>query len=98
MRITLRSVGGFTGPAGPETFSVDLDALPTQKAAALRNLVEAARFFSLGPTFLKQAPRSWDFVHELSIEHGGRLTTVKFHDEAAPPELLALANAVRSAG
>jgi hypothetical protein len=98
MRITLRSVGGFTGPAGAETFSIDLDALPSQRAAALRDLVEAARFFSLGPTFLNQTPRSWDFVHELSIEHGGSLTTVKFHDQAAPPELLALADAVRSGG
>jgi hypothetical protein len=98
MRIMLRSVGGFTGPAGAENYSVDVDGLPSQEAAALRELVEAARFFSLGPTLLKQAPRSWDFVHELSIEHAGRLTTVKFHDEAAPPELLALADAVRSGG
>lgn len=87
MRISLRSVGGFTGPAGAKTRTLDVDSLPSDKASKVRRLVEASGFFSLPPKILKAAPASWDFIHHLEIEDGGRSHKVQFHKDAAPPAL-----------
>ncbi len=87
MRITLRSVGGFTGPAGAQTRTVDVDALPAEAAAKLRRLVEASKFFSLPPKIMKKAPQPWDFVHEIDVEDEGRTHGVQFHEDAAPEAL-----------
>jgi len=90
MRITLRSVGGFTGPAGAATRSLDLDALPSAEASRIRALVAAADFFALPSKLMKRAPQSWDFVHRLEIEEKGTTHVVQFHDDAASEPLRAL--------
>jgi hypothetical protein len=95
MRITLRSVGGFTGPAGASTHTVDLDELPAAEAHHLRDLVDACDFFALPPKLMKEAPQSWDFVHHLEVEDGGRRHAVQFHEESAPPALRDLLAAVK---
>ena len=94
MRMVLRSVGGFTGPAGAETRTVDLAAMPSAQALPLRALVQACDFFSLPATLLKPRPQSWDFVHTLQIQEDARSHTVRFHEEAAPPALQALTQAL----
>jgi len=97
MRITLRSVGGFTGPAGAKTRTVDVDSLPGEQASKVRRLVEASGFYSLPPKMMKAAPASWDFIHHLEIEDGGKVHKVQFHDDAAPPALRELKAEVEGA-
>jgi hypothetical protein len=94
MRIVKRSVGGFTGPAGADTRTLDVDALPADRAAEIRGLVTAAGFDSLPPKLLKTSPQPWDFVHSLEVEHEGRVHAVQYHDECAPEGLRRLADAV----
>lgn len=86
MRLSLQSVGGFTGPAGARTRSVDLDQVPPDEAAHLRALVQAADLARLPPTLMKQRPQPWDFVYTLTVDDGAR-HCVRFHCDAAPPPL-----------
>jgi hypothetical protein len=83
MRLSLHSVGGFTGPAGAQTRNVDVDRLPAADAARVRALVQALDPAHLPATLLKARPQSWDFTYTLQID--GR--EVRFHLDAAPPPL-----------
>ena len=94
MRMVLHSVGGFAGPAGAQSHSVDLDALPAAQASQLRDLVLACDFFSLPATLSKPQPQSWDFVHTLQIQDGAQSHTVRFHEDAAPAALQKLTQAL----
>jgi hypothetical protein len=86
MRLSLHSVGGFTGPAGAQTHSVDVDRLPAADAARVRALVQALDPAHLPATLLKSRPQSWDFTYTLTIVDGGE-QQVRFHLDAAPPPL-----------
>lgn len=86
MRLSLHSVGGFTGPAGAQTHSVDVDQLPAPDAARVRALVQALDPARLPATLLKARPQSWDFTYTLTIEDGAQ-RQVRFHLDAAPPSL-----------
>lgn len=86
MRLSLHSVGGFTGPAGAQTHSVDVDRLPAPDAARVRALVQALDVAHLPATLLKARPQSWDFTYTLTIEDGVE-RQVRFHLDAAPPPL-----------
>ena len=94
MKLVLRKWGGFTGKAGAEVHELDLDTLPPAEAERLRKLAEHAR--SLPAKLSKSAPQPWDFKHSLTIEDGGKSRTVEFHEDAATPELKALAAEVAS--
>ena len=83
MRLSLHSVGGFTGPAGAQTQSVDVDRLPARDAARVRALVQALDVEHLPATLLKGRPQSWDFTYTLTLD--GR--QVRFHLDAAPAAL-----------
>jgi hypothetical protein len=95
MKLSLQSVGGFTGPAGVRARSVDLDQLPPDEAAHLRALVQAADLAHLPPALLKPRPQPWDFVYTLTVENGAR-QCVRFHSDAAPPALRELADVLDS--
>ena len=90
-RLVLRSTGGFTGPAGAQTRTVDLAALPAAKAQHLQQLVQACNFTALPPRLAKAAPQSWDFDYTLEVQHGSQSHTVQFHLDEAPPALQKLA-------
>ncbi|KQQ39930.1 hypothetical protein ASF61_03700 [Duganella sp. Leaf126] len=87
---TLRCTGGFTGPAGAQTRSVDLAALPQDQAQQLEALLQSCDFFALPDRLGKPAPQSWDFLYDLQVEHGGHTHTVRYYRDAAPPPLQAL--------
>lgn len=88
MRLTLRSTGGgFVGPAGAQTRSVDLDRLPAARAAQLRGLLQTRDFVDLPPTLVKAHPQPWDFQYTLEVEDGGQTRSVRYHLDAAPPAL-----------
>jgi len=90
MRLSLHCVGGFTGPAGAQTRSVDVERLPAAAAARLRALVEALahELDTAGrpPTLLKPHPQPWDFTYTLTIDDGTP-RQVRFHVDAAPQPL-----------
>ena len=90
MKLSLRSVGGVTGPTGAVTRSVDVAALPHDRRAHASALLDAARPWNLPTQFLLAAPHSWDFLYTLTIEDGDRTHVVKLHLDAAPPTLRAV--------
>lgn len=90
MKLSLRSVGGFTGPIGSVTRSVEVAALPGERRAHVSALLDAARPFDLPTQFLLPSPRSWDFLYTLTVEDGGRTREIKLHLDAAPPSVRAL--------
>jgi len=88
MRLALHAVGGFTGPAGAQTRSVDVHALPAAARARLRALVAALDPGHLPPALLKPRPQPWDFTYTLTIDDdGGPARQVRFHIDAAPQPL-----------
>jgi len=101
MRLSLRSSGGFTGPAGAETRTVDTAVLAPADAQRLQALVEQLdqqmghqldhRLSPGAPpqSLLKARPQSWDFSYTLSIDNGAQ-RTIAFHLDAAPAPLKAL--------
>jgi hypothetical protein len=86
MRLILKCTGGFAGPAGAQTRTVDLTQLPADQASQLQQLLHASDFFALPPKLVKQAPKSWDFQYDLEVEDGGQAHCVRYHlDEASAP-------------
>ena len=96
LKVVLRRWGGFTGPAGAEEYSVNVDSLPPEEGQKLRELVDAAGFFTLPPKLMKPAPQSWDFQHAMQVEDEGRKHSVQFHSDAAPEALRRLAEEVEA--
>ncbi len=97
MRLTLKIVGGFTGPAAPETCSLDLESSSRGVATTLQGLVGASGFFDLPGRLLSERPAPWDFLHELTVEDGARRHTVVYHLGAAPEALQRLTHALTDA-
>jgi hypothetical protein len=83
MRVSLHCVGGFTGPAGAQTRSVDVDSLPAAERTRVQALVQALDVAGLPATLLKPRPQPWDFTYTLTVD--GR--QVRFHLDAAPAPL-----------
>jgi len=90
MRMTLRCTGGFAGPAGAQTRTIDLSQLPQDQASELQNMVMACDFFSLPDQLVKPEPKSWDFQYDLEVDEGEQAHSVRYHLDAAPPPLQAL--------
>lgn len=90
MHLTLQCKGGFTGPAGAQTRTVDLAQLPADQASEVQKLLQASDFFALHPKLLKPAPKSWDFEYDLKVDDGQQQHCVQYHLDAAPPALKAL--------
>ena len=90
MRMILRCSGGFTGPAGAQTRTVDLAQLPQDRASELEQMVQACDFFALPDKLVKDSPKSWDFQYDLEVDQGQQAHSVRYHLDAAPPPLKAL--------
>jgi hypothetical protein len=90
VRLTLTSTGGFTGPAGASTTTLDESSLAAPEAQRLRALVADLAGAAVPPVSKLARAQSWDFVHRLTIEDQGQPTTYQFHEGAAPPALRAL--------
>jgi hypothetical protein len=86
MRLILTCTGGFAGPAGAQTRTVDLTQLPQEQAGQLQQLLHASDFFALPAKLVKQVPKSWDFKYDLEVDDGdGQAHCVSYHlDEASP--------------
>ncbi len=90
MKLTLRSWGGFAGPAGAITRSVDLDTLADDRRRAAMALVAAAHPFDLPPKILLAAPHPWDFTYLLEIQDDARSTRIQMHLDAVDASLRTL--------
>ncbi|MQA39349.1 protealysin inhibitor emfourin [Rugamonas aquatica] len=89
-RLILKCTGGFTGPAGAQTRTVELSQLPQPKAQELEQLLTASCFFTLPETLTKAAPQSSDFLYDLKVDEGQQAHCVRYHLDAAPASLKAL--------
>ena len=91
-RLTLRCTGGFTGPAGAQTRTVDLSQLPPHQAQHWQQLLTACDFFALPEKVLKPAPQSSDFLYDLKVDQDQQAHCVRYHLDAAPAPLKELTN------
>ena len=90
MRMTLRCTGGFAGPAGAQTRTIDLAQLPHEQAEQMQQMVQACDFFALPEKLVKNEPKSWDFQYDLEVDEGRQAHTVHYHLDAVPEQLRAL--------
>src|SRR5690242_2206075 len=90
MKISLQSSGGFTGPAGAVTRTVDLDALPEEERRKAKTLVDAAHVFDRPARMKLASPRPWDFTHVLEVQDGARSHRIELHLDAVDAPLRAL--------
>jgi hypothetical protein len=86
MRLSLQSTGGFTGSAGAQTRTVDVDDLPASERTRVQALVQALDVAHLPATLLKPRPQPWDFTYTLKVDNG-MTRQVRFHLDAAPAPL-----------
>ena len=98
MKLSLRSSGGFTGPAGAITHTVDLDALPDARKQRGQALVAAAHLAGRPAQIFLPHPHPWDFRYLLEIEDAGRTQRIEFHLDAVDDPLRALARWLESDG
>ena len=87
MKLSLRSTGGFTGPAGATTRVLDLETLPDDRRRQGRALLEAAHVFDRPAKALLAAPHSWDFIYQLETNDGTRTHRIEFHLDAVDDSL-----------
>jgi hypothetical protein len=90
VRITLTSTGGFTGPAGASTTTLDDSSLTAPEAQRLRTLVASLAAAAVPPVRKLARAQPWDFVQRLTIEGEGPPAAYQFHEAAAPPALRAV--------
>jgi len=98
MKLSLRTWGGFTGPAGAVTRTVDMDALSEGPRRHALALIEAAHPFDRPDKLLLSAPRSWDFNHVLEVQDGARTKHLQLHLEAVDAPLRALVEWIERTG
>jgi hypothetical protein len=90
VKLSIRSIGGFAGPVGAVTRTIDLDALPDEARRIANKLVAAAHLFDRPAAMLLKAPKSWDFRHLVTIEDGARSHSIELHLDAVDAPLRAL--------
>lgn len=93
MKVSLEVTGGFAGPAGKQRVEMDTDTaqLSPSETARLTDLLERLPAETWSKRFVAPHPKSWDFLHVLSLEDGHGPRSVTFHLGQGPQELTALA-------
>jgi hypothetical protein len=78
MKLSLRTQGGITGPAGAVVREVDTDQLPeASRKEALRLLAEA-KLFERPAKALLASPRPEDFRHQLHVADDDKRHQIDF--------------------
>ena len=95
MQITFKTSGGiayFPGLAAGKT--VDVDALPQERQAEVRRLLESAKLFDL-PARAAAKPGAADYqTYTITVSDGDRHKTVAINDPV-PPDLAPLVELLR---
>jgi hypothetical protein len=98
MRIRFEETGGmafFPGLNQPVT--LDSDQMIEEEAGKLRQLVDAARFFSLPASIGSPQPGAADYKqYSITIEDGDKSHTVRLIDPVTDADLSALLNFIRT--
>jgi len=97
MKIKLEVTGGFTGKAGAQTIEEDTDCLDPAIAAQIDHALKLLPDQTWGQSYLSPHPKSWDFLHKLTIidTHGEK--TAQFHSGVGPTGLTRIAELLTSA-
>jgi hypothetical protein len=83
MRVQFTRAGGFAGM--PLSVTIDADTLPPADSQHLRELVEAADFFSLPARLTAPVPGADRFRYAVAIETRERRHAVEIHEAMMPP-------------
>jgi hypothetical protein len=94
MRIHFERKGGFTNI--PLTTTVDVDQLPHAEADRLRQIIDAANFFSLPPQITAPTPLPDRFHYILTVETPEQTHKVSVDETAASPTLRSLIETLSS--
>ncbi len=81
-RVEFRREGGFAGI--PLTAELDAGSLPPDEAAALRELLDSADFFSLPAVIVPPRAGADQFQYVITVEADGQRHTVRTTDPAPP--------------
>ena len=93
MKISYRRTGGFAGMV--MSFDLTTEALPSEEADELRDLVDTADFFSLPEVIPSDMPGADQFQYRLTVELEEQQHTVEVGDAAVPENLWPLLNKIR---
>jgi hypothetical protein len=85
MKIDYERTGGFAGMRTTATF--DLDAMPPDDAARIRELLDTAHFDQLPERIESQSAVADQFTHKITVTSGGAVHTVTTGDSSTPPAL-----------
>jgi len=95
MRVHFKRSGGFAGM--PLSVTVDVDTLAPADSQHLRDLIDAASFFSLPARLTAPVPGGDRFHYTLAIETAERQHAVEIHEAATPPAVRPLLEWLTSA-
>ncbi len=95
MRVHFERSGGFAGM--PLSVTVDADTLPPADSQHLRDLVDAAGFFSLPARLTSAVPGGDRFKYAVAIQTPEREHAVEMHEAVVPPAVRPLLEWLTSA-
>ncbi len=95
MRVHFKRSGGLAGM--PLSVTVDADTLPPADSQHLRELVDAAGFFSLPARLTAAVPGGDRFQYSLAIQTPEQQHAVEMHEAAVPPAVRPLLEWLTSA-
>jgi hypothetical protein len=96
MKVKLEVTGGFTGKAGAQTIEEDTDRLDPATATQIGHALKLLPDQTWGQSYLSPHPKSWDFLHKLTITDAHGEKTVQFHSGVGPPGLTRIAELLTS--
>lgn len=95
MHITFERTGGFAGIRSAKVF--DTDALSTEEATQLHDLIEEADFFHLPPNINGNATRPDRFQYKLIVKDRDRQHAVTVSEQSIPTNLKPLLEWLKTA-
>ena len=88
MKVDYERTGGFAGMRMAASF--DLDELPEQEAADIKECLHKAQFHKLPERIESQPSMPDQFTYQITVDSGTAKHTVTTGDASAPAELRAL--------
>ena len=98
MKVTLETSGGFAAlPGLARPLTIDTASLDAKAATALHSLIAESSFFELPPLIDPTQKGAADFLtHQLSIDDGSLIHTVRFTEPILNPFLQRLLDLIQA--
>ena len=98
MKVTLETSGGFAAlPGLARPITIDTASLDAKSATALHSLIAESTFFELPPLIDTTQKGAADFfTHQLSIDDGSSIHTVRFTEPILNPFLQRLLTLIQA--